>query len=259
MDREVKKILLHLLENDVEVIDAVKRVVDSENSKLGKSEKPDFELERKIEEFSSKAALFEQQNNELLKELSSKNKELKRKNDELKQKEEEVEMIRSQVMDCEKRKEEAFEKYNNLKLRYCGLDMIYSKYLDLGEAVIQKMERILNPSSDINGSAELFMAYGIQENNIIALWESIATNYDLYNSQGKTKDLIDIFEYFLKLYKEISFKIIQIEWPSIGDLYDERKHTRTTSSSAVGRIEMVVLPGFCIGKNVTKKSLVVVK
>ena len=59
------------------------------------------------------------------------------------------------------------------------------------------MERILNPATETSEKPEIFLAYGIQENNIVALWESIATNYDVYDSYGKLQDLIDIFQYFL--------------------------------------------------------------
>ena len=103
------------------------------------------------------------------------------------------------------------------------------------------------------------LGHGIQENNIVALWESIATNYDVYDSYGKLQDLIDIFQYFLMMYRKISYKNIVVDWPNEGDIYDERFHTRTTTSNAVGKIQKVILPGFSIGKNITKKSLVQVK
>ena len=64
---------------------------------------------------------------------------------------------------------------------------------------------------------------------------------------------------FLVLYKEITYKNIMIDWPNLGDPYDERFHTRTSSSNAVGRIQKVILPGFAIGKNIMKKSFVIVK
>ena len=105
----------------------------------------------------------------------------------------------------------------------------------------------------------ILFAYGMQENNIVALWETIATNYDFFAERAKLQDLIDILSFFLETYKEVSYKQIIIEWPNEGDVFDERVHTRTASSSAVGKVKKVILPSLSIGKNISKKSLVIVE
>ena len=269
MDTKIRKILLELLEKDPEVINAVKKAVNSENIISANKESQAMESLRQIKQLKEEIIYITQQKNSLIDELNRKNEELTNKerdlttlkeavDKDLKQKDEEISSIQLLYMECKNKKDEAIEKYNDFKLKYSELDAIYNKYLELGEPIIKRMERILNNSSDITETPEVFMAYGTQENNIVALWESIATNFDLYDSYGKTGDLIDIFRYFIELYKEITFKNIQIDWPDIGDMYDERKHTRTSSSSAVGKIQKVILPGFSIGKNITKKSLVIV-
>ena len=47
--------------------------------------------------------------------------------------------------------------------------------------------------------------------------------------------------------------------PQVGTEFDERYHTRTQDSHVSGRIEKVILPGFTIGQNITKKPLVYVE
>lgn len=276
VEDKFKRALLNLLTKDAEVINTVKRIIASEEIYSENKENQESALLYQIEKLKKEIDFVTQQKNLLDSELLEQKKELKKKDNDLneqkekleekeqdlKQKDKEIESIRSKYYECKKEKEEITEKYNYFKRKYSEyseLDAVYNKYLNLGESIIKRMERILNHSSDYTEAPEVFMAYGTQENNIVALWESIAANFDFYDSQGKTEDLIDIFQYFLKLYKEITFKNIQIDWPNIGDAYDERKHTRTSLSSAVGKIQKVILPGFSIGKSVTKKSLVIVK
>ena len=252
MKSKLKTELLYFLEEDEDVINAVKRIIGSEGSSFEPVEKHEKELLQKIKELNEKLALITQQKVFVEKAYDKQKAELERKEIEL------AEIEKEKENDLRERKE-TIEKYNDLKLRYAEFDAIYNKYLELGDSVIIRMERILNRSAEVSGTPEIFMAYGIQENNIVALWESIATNFDFYDSYGKTQDLIDIFQYFLELYKEITFKSILIEWPKSGDSYDERIHTRTSSSNAVGKIQKVILPRFSIGKNITKKALVIVK
>jgi phage shock protein A len=142
---------------------------------------------------------------------------------------------------------------------YGRLDDVYSKYLALESSVQKKLERVLSPTDKISDSAELFFAYGIQENDVLALWEVICTNVNMFEQEKCLDDLCGIFNYFLRLYTNISFKETTISVPKKGDAYDERYHTRTPDSAATGEIQKVILPGFTIGKNITKKALVVVK
>lgn len=296
-----KRVLLEFLEEDAEVVNAVKKIIASERTNFKYNENQDLGLSKQNRDLEKEMVSIIQQKKDLENKLHEQEKELQGQEDKLyeqekelqrqedklrgqqealkkmeqelrafqeakrekeyesQQKDEEIRRIQGEYSDCKMREKEAVEKYNDLKQKYSELDAVYNKYLELGEQIIKKMERILNHSSHITEAPEIFMAYGTQENNIVALWESIAVNFDFYDSQGKTGDLVDIFQYFLNLYKEITFKNVQIDWPDIGDSYDERKHTRTSSSSAVGKIQKVILPGFCIGKIVVKKSLVIVK
>lgn len=282
---KVKQILIELLLNDSQVIhlvqeiantnivnsekDTIVNVVNSEkdtNHDLNQQEDNSLlisELEGKIELVTKEKCSLQEEVRQLKEELLKVTQKLEEKEEKLVAKEKalitSIEKMEKIELDSRATVEKMQEKYQKLAKSYVNIDEIYYKYLNLGEYIIGKMERILNATSDRTESADIFMAFGAQENNIVALWESIATNFENYESEGKTEDLIDIFRYFLDVYKQVTYKSIHIEEPCIGDSYDERKHTRTSSSTAVGKIEKVILPGFSIGKNITKKALVIIK
>ena len=266
MEGDLKKELLKLIRDDSDISDAIKNVFV--NSKTNKSELKNYEsvLKNQIDDFNlqlqeerQERESIENENKKLRSKIHDVTKQLEYKEDEMEEKDSEYHALKEKYNICKDRYDSIVEKYNDIKLKYSELDMIYSKYLSLGSEVIAKLERVLNKGVSPCDNAELFLAYGIQESNIVALWESIATNIDYYNKEGTTETLIEIFEYFITLYKEVTFKNVTINRPNEGDLYDERFHTRTVSSNAVGRIQEVILPGFIIGKNITKKSLVIVK
>lgn len=160
---------------------------------------------------------------------------------------------------CSKEKANAERIADFYKNNYGGLDEIYHKYLNLGSEIHRQLQRVLNPTESAVASADLLLGFGVQEGNIVALWENIAANADIYTRSGKIEDLITIFTYFFERYKKITYKQMETTIPNVGDIYDERYHTRTGNSNATGRITRVILPGFAIGKNINKKALVCVE
>jgi len=256
MSVDFKEILLKLLTEDDDVKNAVKRIKVSKDNEFDLDENQDVAKIQQINILEEKIRQLTEQKEKDEREFVQKNKILEERNEKLL---EENKALKQKYIERESVLSAIVEKYNDFKLRYSGLETVYSKYLELGDAIIKRMERILNQSSEVSETPELFMAYGVQENNIIALWESIATNFEFYESKGKLQDLVDIFLFFLELHKEISFKSILIDWPEVGGLYDERIHTRTSSSNVIGCIQKVILPRFSIGKSVMKKALVIVK
>lgn len=142
---------------------------------------------------------------------------------------------------------------------YGKLDDMYQKYLGLGENIQLGLQRVLSPDGNIAQTAEIFFGYGIQEDNLESLWSMIAMNYSDYDKVGKLQDLVNIFCYFLEIHKKVTYKIVNYFCPLEGEEYDERKHTRTSESNATGKIAKVILPGFEIGKNISKKALVYVQ
>lgn len=262
--------LITLIRNDREIADAIRDALDNSScmaSDLNNTDiilkNPITDLETRIQAEIQEKEFAENENKIMKNKLCEMQKKLEGKEVEMQRsiesKDAEYQALLEKYHICKDNYDSIMNKYNDFKLKYSDLDLIYCKYLSLGSSVIRKLERVLNSGIEPCGSPELFLAYGIQENNIVALWESIATNIDFYNSEGKTGILIDIFEYFINSYKEVTFKSVTINRPDEGDTYDERIHTRTASSNAIGEIQEILLPGFSIGKNITKKALVVVK
>lgn len=259
---ELKECFLELLKYDEDIIGSIKMII--ENSKKedykniyennGKLEnnirlKLEKEYQEKCEKCNYK--LKENDLNKVKKEID----ELKLNNENLKNQLIDLNEIKKENEDFRNKVTE-LEKIKKVYDKYARLENVYKKYLGLGEVVIRDLERILNSAQAASSSPEIFMAYGIQEGNIIALWEVIATNIEQYSTLDKLEDLQKIFEYFLSLYKEVSYKKVESWYPTEGDFFDERFQTRTSNSNAVGKIEKVLLPGFSIGKNISKKALV---
>lgn len=146
-----------------------------------------------------------------------------------------------------------------LKTNYSVLDEKYRLYLQLGDNIQRKLQRVLSPDGEKAQKAEIFLGYGVQEDNIAVLWDVIAANFKELEEVNKLNDMINIFNYLFNICKAVSFKNISYEMPEIGDEFDERRHSRTSGSSAIGNIEQVILPGFKIGNNIQKKALVCVK
>lgn len=155
---------------------------------------------------------------------------------------------------------EKFKNYaDDLQRNYGKLDEMYRKYLGLDGDIQIGLQRVLSPDGDMAQTAEIFFGYGIQEDNLEALWSTIAMNYIEYEKRGELQDMVNIFDYFIAIHKQVTFKPVNYWCPVIGEEYDERKHTRTSESNATGKITKVILPGFEIGKHISKKSLVCVR
>ena len=148
---------------------------------------------------------------------------------------------------------------SEFKNNYGVLDEKYQLYLQLGDDIHRKLERVLSPNGRIAENAEIFLGYGVQEDNISVLWDVIAAGYHDLENAGKLNDMIEIFNYLFEVHKLISFKKVTYTMPEIGEEFDERKHSRASGSDATGEIVKVILPGFKIGNNIQKKALVYVK
>lgn len=278
---DFKRNLLFLINNDSDVRMAIKSLVSVKRESYKEfTELKNDVLEKNDEEMQKLKilALQRQRENSDLKE------EFKKLEAKYYEKEKEINFLKNQENDLRKQidtyKEEivslktalstlegnhrselleAEQIANKYKNSYETLDEVYNKYLSLGSDVHRQLQRVLNPGEDAVDSADLFLGFGIQEGNIVALWETVATNAGMYIRIGKLEDLVCIFEYFLGSYKKITYKQIEISKPYVGENYDERFHTRTANSNATGKIVKVILPGFVIGKNINKKALVCVE
>lgn len=266
---DLKRNLLSLMHNDEEVKQAIQLLVSREEKSIIQKDNFDMtneEHQKEIEKLKLLILELRQENSKLNQSLKQKVTECAEQKVMIKELQKNEQVV-IQQMEVYKRKLHSLElekiniehSANVYKSNYEKLDSIYSKYLQLGDVIHKQLERVLNPEENAVDSAELFFGFGIQEKNLITLWDIIATNADTYAKLEKIEDLIDIFEYFFECYKKITYKQVEINIPIVGDIYDERFHTRTGNSNATGKITKVILTGFTIGKNISKKALVCVE
>ncbi len=194
-----------------------------------------------LEKYNNLKTLQDKITEENQKEIADKDKKIQEKNDTIKQQDRRIKTL------------------ENLEKRYNNIDEIYEMYLMLGDEIHKNLSRILNSENEPCSNVEVFLGYGIQENNICAFWDDIAIRYDRYLEMGKIDDLKKIFLYFLYTYKNICFKNIDIFEPVIGEEFDERFHSRISNGKVAGKINKIILPGFAIGKSINKKPLVYVE
>ena len=274
MERELKNELIELLK-DNDVVSEIQKIVANMNKEYTQNciVQNDAETQKtKINELNSLVDELKKNEDKLIECIKDKDREIDEKNKEIEKLNNTITDLNGSNSELEKEKTKYKTQVdkNNEEIRilntvykhymqnYYELDNIYSKYKNLGDEILSDLERILNKDVNPTADSELFMAYGVQEGNIDALWGVIATNVDKYMQLQKLDDLVSIFNYFINLYKKITYKNVCINYPQEGEVYDERIHTRTTRSLAVGNIKKVILPGLSIGKNINKKALVIV-
>lgn len=207
-----------------------------------------FQIRDKDAEIQEKDSIIEAQKKELA-ESREKEQDIQKT----------IKKIENELLKLESEKKSLNGKYISLYGRYGGIECVYEKYLKLGLEIHKQLKNVLNPDESPCNNVELFFGFGIQEGNITALWDLIAANVKYYIEADKLNDMVEIFLYFFSLYQRITYKSISQNIPNVGDVFDERCHTRTSDSNVVGKIEKVILPGFEIGKNINRKSLVTVK
>lgn len=263
--KEMKKYFCELLKNDSEIQSIIVDISNGVHSN----------------EFNQRINYVQQQNNEKIKELLNENEKLKQKIFNLQKEIENKDIIAAQekneiesknkkleieynelYVQSQKEKENNHnlsEQINMYRKNYSSLENIFGVYNSLGTDIYEQLERVLNATKNKAETIEELYSFGIQEGNILALWDIIATNISKYETNGKLDDLVFIFNYFFDKYSKVSYKPIEMYEAKVGDMYDERIHTRTSESNAIGIIEKVILPGFSIGRNISKKALVRVR
>lgn len=263
--------ILSLLSCDLDIRNAIKgivrEVIHQENLVIS-SDREDISINGEMQSANSEFLLNEPEDSKKQKRTQIMNlrKELedrKNENNELKEENQKLvsdyNKIAGKYKNIKNELEAARKCVSEFKNNYGVLDEKYQLYLQLGDDIHRKLERVLSPNGRIAENAEIFLGYGVQEDNIAVLWDVIAAGYQNLENAGKLNDMTEIFNYLFEVHKIISFKKITYTMPEIGEEFDERKHSRASGSDATGEIVKVILPGFKIGNNIQKKALVYVK
>lgn len=261
-DKRFKKKLMDLLKDDDDIRGIIYSICDS-SLRLPRCE--DEENEKII---TSKASLQElkeinerltKENENLRDEIEEKKSDISKLNAEIQKLNGELHSIQTKEQKVRKEYENEMQKNAEWQENYGDIDRMYKLYMSLEEKVYKDLERVLNPEGQICQNAETFFAYGVQEDNIFALWNVMSMKHQEYESLNVLDKLKQLFSYFINNYNNISTKECTLYLPLVGEEYDEREQNRTSDGNVSGTIEEVILPGFSIGKNIHKKPLVRVK
>lgn len=261
-DKRFKKKLMDLLKDDDDIRGIIYSICDS-SLRLPRCE--DEENEKII---TSKASLQElkeinerltKENENLRDEIEEKKSDISKLNAEIQKLNGELHSIQTKEQKVRKEYENEMQKNAEWQENYGDIDRMYKLYMSLEAKVYKDLERVLNPEGQICQNAENFFAYGVQEDNIFALWNVMSMKHQEYESLHVLDKLKQLFCYFINNYNNISTKECTLYLPLVGEEYDEREQNRTSDGNVSGTIEEVILPGFSIGKNIHKKPLVRVK
>ncbi|MBO5351764.1 MAG: hypothetical protein J6A77_00540 [Lachnospiraceae bacterium] len=135
---------------------------------------------------------------------------------------------------------------------YRDLDSMYRLYCSLGAELHQKLDRVLCADN-----AELFLAWGVQWENLEALWDFMSYSVrDL--DEAAREGLCQVFDYLFETYRKVNDNYERLE-VQVGDEFDEDIHTRSASSAVGGVITKILLRGYRgIHNGKIKKSIVLI-
>lgn len=261
-DKIFKRKLKDLLEADDDIRGIIYSICDS-NSNLPRCEDEENEkiitLKASVQELKEIKERLTKENENLRDEIKQKDSDKKELNAKIQQISDKLHSIQTEEQKVRKEYENEMQKNAEWQENYGDMDRMYKLYMSLEEKVYKDLERVLNPEGQICQNAETFFAYGVQEDNIFALWNVMSMKHQEYESLHVLDKLKQLFCYFINNYNNISTKECTLYFPLVGEEYDEREQNRTSDGNVSGTIEEVILPGFSIGKNIHKKPLVRVK
>jgi len=260
-DKRFKKKLMDLLKDDDDIRGIIYSICDS-NSNLPRCEEENekfITLKDSLQKLKEEKESLTKENKNLRDEIQEKDSNIEKLNAKIRQISDELHSIQTKAQKVRKEYESEMQKNAEWQENYGDIDRMYKLYMSLEEKVYKDLERVLNPEGQICQNAETFFSYGVQEDNIFALWNVMSMKHQEYESLHVLDKLKQLFCYFINNYNNISTKECTLYFPLVGEEYDEREQNRTSDGNVSGTIEEVILPGFSIGKNIHKKPLVRVK
>lgn len=233
---EFKKELLTLLKQDDEVQKAVKKIC---------KEKRDCEEQEK--EIEMLKALV----NELKAWICERDETIHASEEKERMQNETLRHYEKTIKKLQKEKEEKetqIEKYKNAFQQELEA---YEMYKSLDNETKRALEGIFK-----NDSLQGFLACGVQEKNIEALWEYIK-NEIIEEKKGDIQKLETIFDLFFERFT-LAFPFYQRQEVTIGESFDPQKHINLSSLTPSGEIKQVVFRGWFNTKTgkIIKKSIV---
>lgn len=182
--------------------------------------------------------------------LHSEKEQLRSETEVLKQSMSEAENRRIRERDAWERKQYELEQaVKGFEQAYSELNHIYGSYRRLDADLHEELKRVLSAESP-----ELFLAWGVQWDNLEALWDYLRFHVESAPEEHWTV-LREIFDYLFELYGKVNGNYQRLEAVP-GDSFDEELHARTADSPVCGAISQVLLQGYQGKNGRVKKSLV---
>lgn len=269
-DKEIKKIIREIVNedektskftsffNDKEEKEKIKKLKEKieelskevEDLKRNSKEQQEYYEEKNISLKNEKNSLENEVRNMKI-EINRLNALLHEKDCNLKKIEEEISDYEDELMIVKKRAKSYKEKLLNYENTYEELEKYFKKFNNLSIDIKQSLERVIK-----GNSAELFLASGVQRDNLDELWDYISYYLNKLSSE-EIEILKEIFEYLFKKYNEIN-KVLVFDDVHVGDEFDEEIHTRGKDSRISGEISEIQLTGYKYIKSgkIIKKSIV---
>lgn len=257
MGGNVEKLLVALEDERVKAL--IRKIVKVKETDTN-PEDINVVLKEKQEEILLQKQKLEEENEHLrrmLEEQEAKHrKEMQMLASEAKQ---EIEGLRKELMWTKEseekqllRTEEMHRQMQTYENSYRELESIYRMYNSLNEELHRGLERVLCADS-----AELFLAWGIQWENLEALWDFLS--YCVRDLEEEERNsLCKVFDYLFEVYQKVNLCYERLN-TQVGDEFDEDIHTRGYNSAVGGRITKVLLQGYRgIRKDKIKKSIVLI-
>lgn len=210
------------------------------------------------EYYEEKNSSLKNEKNSLENEVKNIKEEIKKLNALLYEKDCKLKEVKEEISDYEdelilvkKQSKKYKDRLLNYENTYEELEKYFKKFNNLSTDIEQSLERVIK-----GNSAELFLASGVQRDNLDELWDYISYYLNKLSSE-EIETLKEIFEYLFKKYNEIN-KVLVFDDIHIGDEFDEEIHTRGKDSRISGGISEIQLIGYKYIKSgkIIKKSIV---
>jgi len=239
--KEVKAVLIELIEKDTDVQKAICSVKNSNNGSLLYRSMNSGADKREIERLKSELS-------EVREDLSESEKDRKLLQNEISRLQKENKELNKELSEVEKDKERFEQNCDKLKTafkKYLDLEKAFGKYKSLDEDIRKSYRTIINDSS-----WEGFLLSGTELENIELFFQKVCMEYRKYN-ENTLGVLNEVFDYLFEQFT-INHSDYQRISTEVGESFDLNSHTRTSDSSPVGRVKRVIINGY---KNIsgTKK------
>ena len=233
---KLKEELLALLKQD----DEVQRAVEKICKKKGDCSAQEKEIEM-LKALVEKLKAMMGQKDETIQ--ASQRKE-RLQNETLRKYEEKIEKL-------QKEREEIKKEIEKCKNAFAQELEAYEIYQSLDHETKRALEGIFK-----NDSLQGFLACGVQEKNIEALWEYIK-NEIIEEKKGDVDKLETIFDLFFNRFT-LAFPFYRRQEVAVGESFDPQKHINLSSITPSGEIKQVLFRGWLNTKTgkIVKKSIV---